>query len=351
MNPIKVLVVDDSAFMRKAISSMLSSDPEISVIGTARDGEEAIDMVLRLKPDVVTLDVEMPRMSGLETLKVIMEKAPLPVLMLSSLTTEGAKETLTALDLGAVDFVAKHLDDLSLNILRIQNELVAKVKAVARHKVRFRSVTPLASPLNIRGEHEGRPRLYSGKVSAVAIGVSTGGPKALQDVLPLFPKDFPAAILVVQHMPKGFTGPFAERLNQLSKMEIKEAENGEVIRAGTAYIAPGGLHMKAIKKKVTEVNIALSEQPIDLLHRPSVDVMMLSVAVAYSGRCLGAIMTGMGNDGLEGMKAIRKSGGKTIAQDEESCIVYGMPKAVVDEGLADKIVPLSSMAGEIVNMV
>lgn len=350
MNPIKVLVVDDSAFMRKAISSMLSSDPEISVIGTARDGEEAIDLVLRLKPNVVTLDVEMPRMSGLETLKVIMEKAPLPVLMLSSLTTEGAKETLTALDLGAIDFVAKHLDDLSLNILRIQNELVAKVKAVARHKVRFRPSAP-AETHNYASLLQAGPRLYSGKVSAVAIGVSTGGPKALQDVLPLFPKDFPAAILVVQHMPKGFTGPFAERLNQLSKMEIKEAENGEVIKAGTAYIAPGGLHMKAIKKKVTEVNIALSELPIDLLHRPSVDVMMLSVAVAYSGRCLGAIMTGMGNDGLEGMKAIKKSGGKTIAQDEESCIVYGMPKAVVDEGLADKIVPLSSMAGEIVNMV
>lgn len=336
--------------MRKAISSMLSSDPEISVIGTARDGEEAIDLVLRLKPDVVTLDVEMPRMSGLETLKVIMGKAPLPVLMLSSLTTEGAKETLTALDLGAIDFVAKHLDDLSLNILRIQNELVAKVKAVARHKVRFRPSAPVETH-NYASLLQAGPRLYSGKVAAVAIGVSTGGPKALQDVLPLFPKDFPAAILVVQHMPKGFTGPFAERLNQLSRMEIKEAENGEVIRAGMAYIAPGGVHMRAIKKKVTEVNIALSELPIDILHRPSVDVMMLSVAVAYSGRCLGAIMTGMGNDGLEGMKAIKKSGGKTIAQDEESCIVYGMPKAVVDEGLADKIVPLSSMAGEIVNMV
>lgn len=347
MEPIKVLVVDDSAFMRKAITSMISSDPGLTVVGTARDGIEAIEQVLKLKPDVVTLDVEMPRMSGLETLRVLMEKAPLPVLMLSSLTTEGAKETLKALELGALDFIAKHLDDLSLNILKIEQELVAKVKAVARKKVsRFKPVTV----------HHAAPvipvsRLYSGKVSAVAIGVSTGGPKALQDVLPLFPKDFPVPLLIVQHMPKGFTGPFAERLNQLSNMEIKEAEHGELVKAGVGYIAPGGLHMRAVKKRVTEVSIELSEQPANLLHRPSVDVMMLSVAQIYSGRCLGAIMTGMGSDGLEGMKAIKKSGGKTIAQDEESCIVYGMPKAVVDEGLADKVVPLSSLAGEIVNMV
>jgi two-component system chemotaxis response regulator CheB len=358
LEPIKVLVVDDSAFMRKAITSMLSSDPGIRVIGAARDGEEAIDLVLKLQPDVVTLDVEMPRMSGLETLKVIMERAPLPVLMLSSLTTEGAKETLTALELGALDFVAKHLDDVSFNILRIRNELIGKVKAVARKKFKitphpFGSAQGMLHPLPMRGEERGwgGPRLYSGKVSVVAIGVSTGGPKALQEVLPLLPKELPAAVLVVQHMPKGFTGPFAERLNQLSKIEIKEGENGEAIKTGMVYIAPGGLHMKAVKKRATEVNVEISEQPSDLLHRPSVDVMMLSVAEVYSGRCLGAIMTGMGNDGLEGMRAIKNSGGKTIAQDEESCIVYGMPKAVVDAGIADKVVPLSSMAGEIVNMV
>ncbi len=349
MEKIKVLVVDDSAFMRKAITSMISSDPDLTVIGTARDGVEAIEQALKLRPDVITLDVEMPRMSGLETLRVLMEKAPMPVLMLSSVTTEGAKETLKALELGALDFVAKNLDDLSLNILKIEQEIVAKVKAVAKKKVRAR-------PSDSAGAYgntplQTGPKLYSGKVSVVAIGVSTGGPKALQDVLPLLPKDFPAAILVVQHMPKGFTGPFAERLNQLSRIEIKEADHGEVIKAGTGYIAPGGLHMRAVKKRVTEVNIELADQPSDLLHRPSVDVMMLSVAQAYAGRCLGVIMTGMGHDGLEGMRAIKRSGAKTLAQDEESCVVYGMPKAVVDEGLADKVVSLSSMAGEIVNMV
>lgn len=344
MEKIKVLVVDDSAFMRKAISSMLSSDPEITVIGTARDGEEAIDQVLRLKPDVVTLDVEMPRMSGLDTLKVLMERAPLPVLMLSSLTTEGAKETLKALELGAVDFIPKNLEDLSLNIVKIEHDLVMKVKGVARKRIKRRAAP--TEPLIPSG-----PRTYSGKIAVVAIGVSTGGPKALQDVLPLFPENFPVPILVVQHMPKGFTGPFAERLNQLSRLKIKEAEDGEALRSGIAYIAPGGLHLRAVKRRVTEVNLELSDQPDDLLHRPSVDVMMLSVAESFSGRCVGVIMTGMGNDGLEGMRAIKNSGGKTIAQDEESCIVYGMPKAVVEAGIADKVVPLPNLAGEIVNMV
>ncbi len=347
MNPIKVLVVDDSAFMRKAITSMISSDPDLIVIGTARDGFEAIEQVLKLKPDVITLDVEMPRMGGLETLRVLMEKSPLPVLMLSSLTTEGAKETMKALELGALDFVAKNLDDLSLNILRIEQEIVSKLKAIGRKRVKSRLTVPMAKELPVFSGS----RLYSGKVTLVAIGVSTGGPKALQDVLPLLPKDFPAAVLVVQHMPKGFTGPFAERLNQLSKMEIKEAEHGEVIRTGVGYIAPGGLHMRAVKNRVTEVNIELSEQPADLLHRPSADVMMMSVAQSYAGRCLGVIMTGMGQDGLEGIREMKKTGAKTLAQDEESCIVYGMPKAVVDAGLADKVVSLSSMAGEIVNMV
>lgn len=228
-------------------------------------------------------------------------------------------------------------------------------RAAVHNKASVRSfasgVLDFSEPRTPNSELSLGPRLYSGKVSAVAIGVSTGGPKALQDVLPLFPGNFPVPILVVQHMPKGFTGPFAERLNQLSRLEVKEAEHGEAVRPGIAYIAPGGLHMRAMKRRVTEVNLELSDQPADLLHRPSVDVMMLSVAEIFSGRCVGVIMTGMGNDGLEGMRAIKKSGGKTIAQDEESSVVYGMPKAVVDAGVADKVVPLPSMAGEILNMV
>lgn len=347
MYPIRVLVVDDSAFMRTAISGMVSSDPDLVVVGTAGDGIEAIKQVIKLKPDVITLDVEMPRMNGLETLKVLMEKCPLPVLMISSLTTQGAKETLAALDLGALDFVAKNLDELSSNILKIEHEIVSKLKAIGRKKIKLRSaVLPAVVPPVYTG-----PNHYSNKVSVVAIGVSTGGPKALQDVLPLLPKDFPAAILIVQHMPKGFTAPFAARLRQLSKMEIKEAEHGEVIKPGVGYIAPGGIHMRAVKNKSIEVLIELAEQPTETLHRPSVDIMMTSVAQAYPCRSLGVIMTGMGQDGLEGIREMKKAGAKTLAQDEESCIVYGMPKAVVDAGLADKVVSLQSMAGEILNMV
>lgn len=346
MAPIKVLVVDDSGFMRKAIARMVSTDPELVVIGTASDGMDAIEQIAKLKPDVITLDVEMPRMNGLETLKVIMAKHPLPVVMVSSLTTEGARETIKALELGALDFVAKNLDDLSLNILKIEKEIVTKLKAVGRKKVYPRLATISKEPAEII-----RSRPYIGKVSIVAIGVSTGGPKALQEVLPLIPKDFPAAILLVQHMPKGFTAPFADRLRQLSKMEVKEAEHGEIIRAGVAYIAPGGFHMKAVRKRPTEVVIDISSTPSDTLHKPSVDVMMTSVSLAYGGKCLGVMMTGMGSDGLEGLRAMKRTGAKTLAQNKESCVVYGMPKAVVEAGLADKVVPLSKLAGEIVNMV
>jgi two-component system chemotaxis response regulator CheB len=351
LHPIKVLIVDDSAFMRKALSSMLESDHEIKVVGTARDGMEGVEKVSQLKPDIVTLDIEMPRMNGLEALKVIMEKMPLPVLMVSSLTEDGAKATLDALALGAIDFIPKNLQDLSLNIVKIRDHLLEKIKTIARKKHKFKTPSEIhqrvITPLHIP-KSSGQ---ITKKANIVAIGTSTGGPKALQEVLPLLPEDFPVGGVIVQHMPPSFIGPFAQRLNQLSQVEVKEATTEDVIKPGLFLIAPGGYHMHVARKKPTEVGIELSKEPSNSLHRPSVDELMLSVAKVFPGNCIGVILTGMGQDGLEGIKAIKAAHGRTIAEAESTCIVYGMPRAIVDNGLADKITPLQQIAGEILNMV
>lgn len=345
---VNVLVVDDSAFMRNTLTSMISSDPEIKVVGIARNGIEAVDKVAELKPDIVTLDVEMPRMNGLEALKHIMAKNPVPVLMVSSLTDEDAKETLEALDLGAVDFIPKNLSDLSVNIVKIKEILIDKIKNIARKGVVLKrksiATTPLEMP-KISQETGHR------KTGIVVIGTSTGGPKALQNIVTRIPEDFPVPILIAQHMPPAFTGPFAERLNSLSKISVKEAENGEPVKKGTAYIAPGRGHMGIIRKKVTETSIKISEDDGSHIYKPSIDVLMLSVVEGFSGQVLGVILTGLGNDGSKGMKEIKNKGGRTIAESEESCIVYGMPKAIVDAGIADKVVPLDEVAGEIINAV
>jgi len=350
--PIKVLVVDDSTFMRKTISGMLASDPRVAVAGMARDGEEALQKLKEAEPDVVTLDVEMPGMNGLEALRRIMEIKPLPVIMVSSLTEEGAKETLKALELGAVDYLPKQLDGVSTNIVAIQQELIAKVIAAAG------SAGKISRPVNGR-----KPAMLSMPAvsqsalnvargqKVVAIGCSTGGPKALQEVLPLFPKDFPAAILIVQHMPRFFTKPFAERMNQICQIEVREAVDGQTVKAGTALLAPGGYHMRVVRRQAIDVSVALSADTEGSLYVPSADVLMKSVAEVYPGRGIGVIMTGMGHDGLDGMKAIKGAKGRTVAQDEATCVVYGMPKAVVEAGYADKIVPLSHIAGEVVNMI
>ena len=353
---IRVLIVDDSAFMRKVITQMLQSDEEIEVIGAARNGLEAVEKVRTMKPDIVTLDVEMPVMNGIEALKIIMKETPLPVLMVSSLTEEGAQVTLDALDIGAVDYLPKNLSNISLNISKIKEDLLAKIKAIGSQKIKFdkkkkREFNSI-SGLNMEaGKELKKFKSLSGKVAVVAIGVSTGGPKALQEILPIFPKDFSAGILVVQHMPKAFTGVFAERLNQMSKIEIKEAENGDKIRSGLALIAPGNMHMTVERKSPLETAIKLSNEPADTLYKPSVDVMMKTVAQTYAGRCVGVILTGMGHDGRDGIKAIKETEGKTLAQDEESCVVFGMPKSAIDIGVIDKVVPLSQMAFEIMNMV
>lgn len=345
---IKVLIVDDSAFMRNTLSSMLTSDPEIQVIGIARDGIEAVEKVASLKPDIVTLDIEMPRMDGIEALKQIMEKNPVPVLMVSSLTTEGARVTLDALDLGAVDFIPKNLSELSINIIKIKELLIDKIKKIGRKGLVKGLRKPPSMPLKMPDQNVYTPHR---RVSIIAIGSSTGGPKALQNIITLLPKDFPVPIVIAQHMPPSFTGPFAERLNHLSAIEVKEAENGEPIRKGTAYIAPGRGHMSVLRKKLTETVISVTEERGEYIYRPSVDVLMLSVVDNFSGHVLGVILTGLGNDGSKGMKEIKNKGGRTIAESEKTCVVYGMPRAVVEAGLADKIVPLDEIAGEIINSV
>lgn len=351
--PIRVLIVDDSAFMRNALGKMLSSDPEVVVVGTARDGVDALEKIDQLKPDLVTMDVEMPRMDGIETLRRIMATSPLPVIMVSSLTVEGARATLEALEIGAVDFLSKNLSDLSVNILQVRDVLLEKVKQVGRRHAR-QGLRPPVRPPRAPVDATARPGTEYRKerrIAVVAIGTSTGGPKALQDVIPKLPKDFPVPVIVVQHMPPAFTAPFAERMNELSGVKVKEAEEGETLKPGVVLVAPGRGHLSVRRGRVGECCVTIDENRPDLIYRPSADVMMLSVAEVFPGRALGVILTGMGNDGEKGMRAIRASGGRTLAQNEETCVVYGMPKAAVDAGVVDREVPLAEVVGEIVNAV
>jgi two-component system chemotaxis response regulator CheB len=349
---VRVLIVDDSAFMRNALSSMLAGDPGITVVGTARDGQEALEKIPLLKPDVVTMDIEMPRMDGLTALKNVMERHPLPVIMVSSLTAEGAEATLQALDLGAVDFIPKNLSELSVNIMRIKEILVEKIKQFGRIRVAMgllkkrplpRQTEPVKYNVTIRTAER--------RVGIVAIGTSTGGPGALQQIIPVLPKDFPVPVVIAQHMPPNFTKAFAERLNQLSKITVKEAEEGESLQPGMVFVAPGRGHMRLKRFGAIDTRVTISELRDDFIYRPSVDALTMSVAELYPGRSLGIILTGMGNDGLKGLGAMKKSGGKIYAQDENTSVIYGMPKAVIEAGLADKILPLEEMAGEIINSI
>lgn len=344
---ITVLVVDDSAFMRKAISTMLDKDPGIKVIGTARNGKEGLELVRKLDPDVVTMDIEMPQMDGLTALRHIMMEAPRPVLMVSSLTTEGAESTLKAMELGAVDFIPKQLSKVSLDIIKIEKDLIAKVKTVASRNMRHvASVRPAsrgrgATPTRAVVPKGGRPVR-----DVVAIGVSTGGPPVVQKILSSLPADFPAGILIAQHMPAAFTGPFAQRLDGVSKISVKEAETGDVLKPGHAFVAPGGKHV-VLDQKISRVDVVVTDQPEDALYKPSANVLISSVAKAVGKRGLSVILTGMGNDGCEGVRDLKSKGGRAIAQSDSTCVVYGMPKAIVDENLADEIVDLDEIADAI----
>ncbi|MCP4581290.1 MAG: chemotaxis response regulator protein-glutamate methylesterase [candidate division Zixibacteria bacterium] len=357
MSQVKVLVVDDSAFMRKAISMMLESDPDIKVVGMGHDGNEGIELVKKLKPDIVTLDIEMPRMDGLTALKHIMADNPTPVMMISSLTTDGASATLDALQLGAVDFIPKQLSFVALDIVKIKEQLIQKIKHIAQNKnrllrqIRSRTIPKSPSSMNKRSSRTTGPTSIldcTGRKEAniVAIGASTGGPPALQAIIPRLPRNLPVPVVIVQHMPPTFTKSLADRLNSLSKVAVKEAEQSEPLKAGVVYISPGSQHL-TVKDSSSLKQVRLSDEPSDTLHKPAVDVMMRSVANAYGSKTLGVILTGMGSDGLEGLKVVKQKGGKILAQNEDSCVVYGMPRSVVENKLANKVVHIDRMANEI----
>ncbi len=334
--------------MRKIIKQMAESDPDIEVVGAARDGLEGTEMAAALTPDVITMDVEMPRMTGLEALSIIMHKTPTPVIMLSSLTAEGAKSTFDALEAGAVDYIAKNLATSSFDLMKVQHELVAKIKAVARRRVRAIDPGVLKRPEPIVAV---RKSFATQKIAFVAIGASTGGPRAVQEVISKLPGDMTTGLLIAIHMPKAFTGAFAERLNELSALTVKEAATGDKVLPGHVLLTPGGRQTRIRKRGLMDFCVDVSDEPKDSLYKPCVDIAMKSVAECYPGRSLGVILTGMGHDGLEGMRLIKEKGGKTLAQNEQTCTVYGMPKAVVDAGIADKTAPLDMIAAEILNMI
>lgn len=395
---IRVLIADDSAFMRKVLSDMFASQPDFEVAGTARNGQETVEKVRELSPDLVTLDVNMPVMDGLEALDIIMKEHPIPVVMLSSLTQKGTEQTVKALALGAVDFISKAGGSIS-SIDGITGEILEKCRAAAKAHARKTTLAPPPKPASAgppvmkriqlplrqgyKPQESARPPepaapahtfakrnnpllkrnanppappnrpsalpmtdMGRGAEKLVVIGTSTGGPQALQNVITRLPGNLPCGVVIVQHMPAGFTKALADRLNTISEIAVKEAEDGDSIRPGQVYIAPGNYHLRI--RNGTQ--IVLGQDPPVGNHRPAVNVMFSSVA-SLGRKLVAVIMTGMGCDGCEGMREIKEAGGYSIAQDEPTCVVYGMPKAVVDAGLADEIKPVQNIAQAIVEAV
>jgi len=341
---IRVLVVDDSALMRKLIPAILERDPSIEVVGTAMDGAFALKKIEEFHPDVITLDLEMPRMDGIEALRLIMRRAPMPVIVVSTHSKEGAYSTFKALALGAIDFVAKPRNAAAGHLDAIAVELIEKIKVAKRASGRQirASVAVETKPPQ---KKPSRATLPPSRV--VAIGISTGGPNALQYVLAQMPADFSATILIVQHMPEGFTEMFAKRLNECCALDVQEARSGDLLVAGRVLICPGNRHI--IARRMPRGDIAvLSDGPPVNGHRPSADVLFRSVAQAFAMTSVGVLMTGMGEDGAEGLGAIKAAGGMTVAQSEDSCVVSGMPRAAIVKGYANKIVPLDAMSAFLV---
>jgi two-component system chemotaxis response regulator CheB len=350
---ISVVVTDDSAFMRRAIQKMLEKEPEIRVIGAASSGEEAIAMIERLRPDVVTMDVEMPGMGGLEAARHIVERRGPPIIMVSAVTREGAEITLRALEIGAVDFIPKP-DSALIDIVNVQRELVEKVKHFGSRGAYLRAmqssrahtaeprraavVTPPPLPVPPRPA-----RFARGGFTCVAIGTSTGGPVALSQILPKLPATFPIPIVVVQHMPPGFTRPLAERLDASSRIQVVEGAHGMPLAGGTAIIAPAGKQLR-LDRTLGAVTVVLGDDAVKSLHVPSVDAMAAAVGEVYGPGALGVILTGMGHDGVVGLRVIKDRGGFVVGQDEASAVVYGMPRAAAVAGLVDRVVSLDAVA-------
>ncbi|MBI3811488.1 MAG: chemotaxis response regulator protein-glutamate methylesterase [Nitrospirae bacterium] len=347
MDRIKVLVVDDSAFYRQTIAGILKSSDRMEVVGTASNGGEAIRFITRSCPDVITLDLEMPMMDGFTFLRWLMTNKPLPVVVISSRSE--SNNVFKALEWGAVDFIAKPTQRASLEIMKIQTELVAKVETAATISTSKLYRAYLSQTQKTESVMPPAPAAdrTPGLLEAVAIGASTGGPPAVQSIITQLPKDFPAAVVVAQHMPSGFTLHFAERLAKASRLPVREGSHGERVEAGQVYICPGGQHMQ-LRSSRNGVVIELKPKNNSDKYTPSVDRMMISTAEVYGNRVLGVLLTGMGSDGKLGMQAIKKKGGGTIAESEETSVVFGMPKEAISLGVVDKILPLYEIPSEVI---
>ena len=374
MIKLKVLVVDDSGFFRRRVSEIIEQDPGLQVIGTANNGKEAIAKATELKPDVVTMDIEMPVMNGIDAVRRIMETNPVPILMFSSLTHDGAKATLDALDAGALDFLPKKFEDIARDRKEATDLLIQRIKQIARKRYLLKRRAPAASPEPARRTPEAKPaapasssraaqtagrtvaqpervqpvraRASGKQYKLLAIGTSTGGPVALQNILTQLPANFGVPIVLVQHMPAAFTGAFAQRLNSLCKISVKEAEHGDILKPGCAYLAPGGMQMM-VEGKPSAAKLKIMDGGERVNYKPSVDISFASLSKVYSGDVLGIILTGMGADGREGCRMLKSCGAKIWAQDEESCVVYGMPQAVTSAGIAEENITLNQIASRL----
>lgn len=351
---IRVLVVDDSGFFRRRVTEMLNSDARLQVIGAAEDGMQAVEMTARLKPDVITMDIEMPVMDGITAVRRIMTANPTPILMFSSLTTDGAKATLDALDAGAVDYLPKKFEDISRDKDEAKRQLCERVHAIGSGR-RHQTVRPLA--VSARAAVAVKPRTAAiplaarrGHYKIVAIGTSTGGPVALQEVLTKLPGDFPLPLVLIQHMPGSFTPAFAQRLNQQCAITVREAADGDPIEAGVALLAPGGKQM-LVEQRAGRAVIRITESAPGQTYKPSVDTTFGSLARSYPGQVLAVVLTGMGADGREGARLLKQGGSAVWAQNEATCVVYGMPASVVEADLADQVLALQEIGPAIAQRV
>jgi two-component system, chemotaxis family, protein-glutamate methylesterase/glutaminase len=334
-NPIRILVVDDSSFMRNALTRNIEKDPRFKVIDTAADGQQGVEKALRLKPDVVTLDVEMPVMNGLEALKAIVSKSSIPVIMVSAVTEQGAKITMEALDIGAVDFIpkSKGAEHIHEKLLAAFNANLARTVRAARSYARPAAPAPVVNRITVP---------LTAKPKIILIGSSTGGPQALQEVIKQLPANLPVPVVIAQHMPPQFTLALARRLDACCPPKVVEAADGEALVAGTVYIGPGGMHLR-----VTQTALKVEPDRGESLYKPSVDVLAESALSAFGKNVLGVMLTGMGNDGMREFVKLHKAGGYNVVQDQTSCVVYGMPRAVADAGAADEILPIERIGPRI----
>lgn len=349
---VRVLIVDDSAFARRTLTKILERDHRIDVVGTAWDGKEALEKIAELRPDVVTMDLNMPKMTGTEALDIIMREMPLPVIVVSSIDQKIIEETLEALEHGAVDFILKPTELASEKLFQIQTELINKVVTLASLKGKtfqhpLRTSSPRTPPVYPLRSKPGS----SVQIDCVAIGVSTGGPTALHQIIPNLPADFPAGIVIVQHMPPGFTRPLAERMNKNSRLTVKEAAMGDEITPGVVLIAPGGKHLFLERRQSHTIVVRTDPEPSHSIHVPSIDLTFADVAEIYKNRSIGVILTGMGKDGVKGLEKIKNNGGRTIAEDQSTCVVFGMPEVAIQRGIVDTIAPVYNIANILIAMV